>query len=131
MDGSFLTYIDYIQLFHKKNKPLGNFFKHMFNKILPYKFILGKKILSDRYSYIFNVIDTKLYEVVFYVHMICEFLIVYDLKKDKEIKVIFVPWNHKFGHFLSKCEDKYLIALIFKNHELFNDNCESYFFFMI
>ena len=39
----------------------------MFNKILPYKFILGKKIQPYQYHDLFNVIETKPYEIVFYV----------------------------------------------------------------
>ena len=129
MDGSFLTYIDYIQLFHKKNKPFGNFFNHISNKFFPYKFSLGKKIQHFKYCYrIFNVIETKPYEVVFYIPKIYDILMVYDLKKDNTIQEINAP-GHNFAYFLSKYKDKYLIAQFTEDHELFNKNYDSYLFF--
>ena len=132
MDGSFLTYIDYIQLFHKKNKPFGNFFNHMLNTFLPYKFSLGKKIQPVKYGVIYNIIETKPYEVVFYIYfyiyMNYDTLTVYDLKKENTIQKINAP-GHNFAYFLSKYKDKFLIAKFSEKHELFNYKYDSYLFF--
>ena len=53
---------------------------------------------------------------------------VYDLKMDNTIQEIYAP-GHNFAYFLSKYEDKYLIAQFTEDHELFNKNYDSYLFF--